>query len=451
MVESESKLVEKCGTLINSFLGDWADNDELFGSVVPSLSPLPLAVNVQPPPRVPLGEEGGTPFSYVTYQAVGSSVVQESATLNRFARLDAQCSNQAAFPAVISGAVGGKCVTIREAGCIGGQVGGGHRGDVLGFSPGSRRRALSFLFGLPAQRIAMLTLTYPRRFPSPAKAKRHLRAFLKRLYAKYGKMGVFYRQEFQKRQAPHFHILVQECWLDRFDFDVFARNAWFKIAGKGVLAHFAHGFDATYATDGANLACYVSKYVAKVGDVEIASDPNTGEVLPSGRCWGIENRPAWGREVVGVVVSPGQAAHCNRVLRRLMLSQSKVALNLAASGKAKREAFRLRQRLKRFMRRRVGIGCKRTLYVSDTAVGEALESYGCTFVPAQKAWMPGASDRKWWQKRCREQYAADKAEWQGFVVTWGESGPEFECWDTPDGFVGRMPYVAPLANDGCPF
>jgi len=87
------------------------------------------------------------------------------------------------------------------------------RGDVTEFSRASRRRMLELCARLDEKRAgfcAFLTLTYPKRFPGPKTAKRHLKSFLERLRrrARYSGASAVWRLEPQARGAPHFHLIA---------------------------------------------------------------------------------------------------------------------------------------------------------------------------------------------------------------------------------------------------
>lgn len=59
------------------------------------------------------------------------------------------------------------------------------------------------------QFLSMMTLTYPCAFPSDGKqVKKHLNKFLTYARRKFGKFSYLWFLEFQKRRAPHIHILV---------------------------------------------------------------------------------------------------------------------------------------------------------------------------------------------------------------------------------------------------
>lgn len=82
-------------------------------------------------------------------------------------------------------------------------------GKITEFSERSRYRLLHTVKNCAVDFFSMITLTYPAEFPtSGRKVKRNFNAIRKRLLRRFpGILGVWFL-EFQKRGAPHFHILV---------------------------------------------------------------------------------------------------------------------------------------------------------------------------------------------------------------------------------------------------
>jgi len=183
------------------------------------------------------------------------------------------------------------------------------RGRIAGFSNKSRKRLFDFLSQVPrtafSNGLLFVTLTYPSEFPTDYKEyKAHLRAFLKRLYRKIGKeLPVLWRLEFQKRGAPHFHLIV---WgISRLDLQWLSR-AWYNVVGSGDEKHLLAGTNVKSVRDRRLVLSYVSKYMAK------------GMALPdamTGRVWGIWRKNLLGIIIVEVRVSVEFALR----MRRLML------------------------------------------------------------------------------------------------------------------------------------
>ena len=168
------------------------------------------------------------------------------------------------------------------------------RGEVKGLSRAARSRLLKLLNKVAWQTShnKFITLTYPADYPTVDVSKAHLRAFLERVRRKHPATAVIWKLEFQKRGAPHFHLVspnlpfqnkcsVQSMWGDIIGYeDVFTRIDSFK--GKEILK-------------------YVAKYVSKPARereeeeaVQICDTIKTSDKGPAwtGRCWGVHNRPA---------------------------------------------------------------------------------------------------------------------------------------------------------------
>jgi hypothetical protein len=194
-------------------------------------------------------------------------------------------------------------------------AGGGVRGAVTGFSAASRRRLLRKLAAvnkLAARRTPLfLTLTYPGEWNAdPAVWKRNLRALLKRITARYGPHAVLWRMEFQKRGAPHFHLLVWDL-QDFSGFPAWLSHAWYEVVGSGDERHLRAGTGVEKARTWAGASAYLSKYVAKL-------DPN--EPAPpehAGRVWGVEHRELLPTEPLSWVVTIKEALAFRRVLKRV--------------------------------------------------------------------------------------------------------------------------------------
>lgn len=89
----------------------------------------------------------------------------------------------------------------------------GHdHGVVTGWSPRSKRRFRLRMASIPWREVAyvFLTLTYPDEFPhDPEVWKRQLHAFFQAWSRQYGTPKAVWVLEFQRRGAPHFHIVFE--------------------------------------------------------------------------------------------------------------------------------------------------------------------------------------------------------------------------------------------------
>lgn len=200
--------------------------------------------------------------------------------------------SHAVFVACPGGVVSKRCLPMAV------RQGGGNRGVVMGFSESSKRRLRRRLMLIPWQKYAesskfsrsarsmFVTLTYPGEWPESWREwKKHLDVLLHRLYRLGHCLGVVWKLEYQRRGAPHFHVVV--FWDERIDLLTMREwfgVAWYEVVGSGDVRHLVAGtsVDVVYCDHrgvGA-LMSYLCKYLEK--------DVNFGDVvdIEGGRCWG---------------------------------------------------------------------------------------------------------------------------------------------------------------------
>lgn len=160
------------------------------------------------------------------------------------------------------------------------QTGGGERGVVAGFSAQSRKRLIELVNRWrELKNIAFVTLTY-HDWPDDWRIwKNHLNLFLKRLAYHYPDAVGIWRMEYQKRGAPHFHLIITNILPPIDDFRQFVTKAW------AAIAHEDSEYNGLYATNVKRVfsrkraVLYVCKYAAKLTDPD---DENPEH----GRVWG---------------------------------------------------------------------------------------------------------------------------------------------------------------------
>lgn len=102
-----------------------------------------------------------------------------------------------------------------------------------------------------------IDLTYPESFPIDGKkCKSHLNSFLQFLRRK--KIPYLWRLEFQKRNAPHFHLLVSD-FVDMREI----KERWYSIVGSGDENHYNAGTSADWIKSKRQLYYRVQKYLLK--------------------------------------------------------------------------------------------------------------------------------------------------------------------------------------------
>lgn len=181
------------------------------------------------------------------------------------------------------------------------------RSCIREFSDASRRRLVHTIRNMDDMPV-FLTLTYPNDFPMDGKiVKKHLNLFLTWL-RKRGVSGIWF-MEFQRRGAPHFHMLLSEA----IDFPIIARR-WYEIVGSGDMKHFAAGTRIEYMREVAAGVRYAEKYAIKSEQKLV---PEGFESV--GRFWGRFGFKLE-RLLVNDVVPDTVAVALGRVLRRFVVA-----------------------------------------------------------------------------------------------------------------------------------
>jgi len=184
-------------------------------------------------------------------------------------------------------------------------------------------------------RLALWTGTYPNDWraacPTPKHTYRHLRALGKRFERATGRafMGVW-KREFQRRGAPHFHVLTPLPAMigDETTREWFARN-WYEVVGSGDERHLRAGTAVDWSEglrmmDANRAAAYFTGYSAGKQDAKSYQDEapegwcnDNGSV---GRWWGV-----MGMETVTAEarVTSDQIIQAKRLLRGVLAGQKR--------------------------------------------------------------------------------------------------------------------------------
>ena len=216
----------------------------------------------------------------------------------------------------------GELLQVRTPGGRG-PVGGGMRGEVDGFSQASRRRLLYLLASLDRKKMPkplFMTLTYPgqeweRYGGTKEEVKRHLNTFHHWLRYHYPQAAVIWRQEFQKRGAPHFHLLV--FGVDFIDRQLVAEE-WYRIVGSNQPSHLAAGTQVVACRSWKQATMYVAKYMAKPQSLAETEVPIH---LRPGRVWGIWGREQLVREAVEYRLTDQEFFELRRIARGVAKSK----------------------------------------------------------------------------------------------------------------------------------
>jgi len=116
-----------------------------------------------------------------------------------------------------------------------------YRSKVSEFSWAARKRLAFVAANTDVVFTSMLTLTYPRVFPNDGKdVKQNLNAFLVALRRRNPGVLYLWFLEFQKRGAPHIHIVVRGMRVDR-ETQRWVSHTWWRLCNTKDLKHLAAG------------------------------------------------------------------------------------------------------------------------------------------------------------------------------------------------------------------
>jgi len=182
------------------------------------------------------------------------------------------------------------------------------RGEITEFSVKSRRRLMQTMAKVnKGDMPQFITLTYPAEYSENFKDwKDDLRRFNQKMKYRFPRYAAFWKEEFQKRGAPHFHLLA---WgLPRSGMKDLIALLWYKTVGSGDEKHLKAGTQISRIKTWRGVMAYAAKYLGKLQGC------NTN---PPGRFWGIFNREGipWSDEVI-YWVTQGDAVMAMRYMRR---------------------------------------------------------------------------------------------------------------------------------------
>lgn len=138
------------------------------------------------------------------------------------------------------------------------------RSEIKEFSKASRQRLAFIASNTDIRFTSMLTLTYPRAWPSDGKTvKRNLNTFLTYLKRYTNSLDYLWFLEFQKRGAPHIHLLLRGMRVSRAS-QAWVSSTWYRVCATGDKRHLAAGtrLERVRKPDGARR--YALKYTHKM-------------------------------------------------------------------------------------------------------------------------------------------------------------------------------------------
>jgi hypothetical protein len=175
-----------------------------------------------------------------------------------------------------------------------------------------------------------VTLTYHNAWPEDRPGRKaHMDAFRKRLERSVGQFAAVWRLEFQKRGAPHYHVLLflppgalggdrrRDDHQGRHERVTKLRNRvafmWHEIAGYGSPEHFSAGTSVEEVKSWRGVNSYAAKYMGKLE--QLAED------APSvGRFWGV-----WRTGMLPITYTTHSLTTCDALrVRRIFRNFSKI-------------------------------------------------------------------------------------------------------------------------------
>ena len=149
------------------------------------------------------------------------------------------------------------------------------RAKVLKFSKRSARRLRHVVRNSEDTWKAFITLTYPEHFSYDGRqVKSHLNSFLQ--YLRRRNIQYVWVLEFQKRGAPHFHVLISD-YISKNELS----ERWYEIVRSGDKRHLQAGTRIESIKSKKHLYGYLSSYINKLLQKTV---PNA--YLSVGRFWG---------------------------------------------------------------------------------------------------------------------------------------------------------------------
>ena len=187
----------------------------------------------------------------------------------------------------------------------------------------------------PGHRLAAVTLTLPgdwrKTTPQPDVFYRHLRKFDKRYKRATGhSMSCVWKREFQRRKAPHYHLLMPlPLTIDDMAVQDWISKAWYESVGSGDERHLRAGTRVDWSegmrmSDANRAAAYFCGYSGGKADEKAYQDEAPGDWTNDngsvGRWWGtlgLEITTAEAR------LNERQVVDAKRILRRAMKAQKR--------------------------------------------------------------------------------------------------------------------------------
>lgn len=185
------------------------------------------------------------------------------------------------------------------------------RGRVLRFSARSRSRMLQMFAKTDLRTVegaTFVTLTYHHEWSeAPADWKDQLEEYDRRIRRQHPGAWTVWRFDWQRRGAPHFHLLVFGMVHGN---EKELRDEWLEIAGACCKWCEKYMVDVQPLKSWAQVGSYLSRYSAKLDEALSEAE--------AGRYWGVKGRANRVENLLTVEVTEGEAYRIRRVFRRLI-------------------------------------------------------------------------------------------------------------------------------------
>jgi len=195
------------------------------------------------------------------------------------------------------------------------KIGGGIRGCVDGFSYAARRRLMRTVSRINTGRLGCMgfvTLTYHHNWQG-RDIKRDLDNYIKRIRRHFPGVAYLWRLEYQKRGAPHFHVLLffPPHQSDKGQIEESSlSDPWHSVVDEGNIHHAKHGSKVRVFEDGyEGVSIYATKYCAKLGKDGVKKLDGIG--LYWGKSRNLPLNP-----IDEVILSDSQDVNARRLCRR---------------------------------------------------------------------------------------------------------------------------------------
>jgi hypothetical protein len=153
------------------------------------------------------------------------------------------------------------------------------KSEIEFFTKDSRRRLAFVAANTHIIFTVMITLTYPKQFPANGEiVKRHFKRFKDSLLRKFP-CSYLWCIEFQRRGAPHYHVLIDS--ILPLDDKKWVSKRWYDVVGSGDAKHLQAGTRTEKLRSKRGGNRYIVKYAGKMRQKKV---PDGYEKV--GRFWG---------------------------------------------------------------------------------------------------------------------------------------------------------------------